>query len=56
MGMNFKKKSKKSYIQFTVRFEEDLLNDIRRIAKEENISINEVINQSVRFALKDRLS
>ena len=55
MGVNFKKKNKKNYVQFTIRFEENLLENIREIAKEENISINEVVNQSVEFALKDRI-
>ena len=55
MGINFKRKNKKNYIQFTIRFEERLLEEIRRIAKEENISINEVVNQSVAYALRDRL-
>ena len=54
MGISFQKKSKKSYAQFTVRFEEDLLDTIRKIAKKENISINEVINQSVKYALSDK--
>ena len=54
MGISFQKKSKKSYIQFTVRFEEDLLDTIRKISKKENISINEVVNQSVRYALNDK--
>lgn len=54
MSINFKKKNKKNYVQFTVRFEEDLLEQIRKIAKKENISINEVVNQSVRYALSDK--
>lgn len=54
MGINFQKKSKKNYVQFTVRFEEELLETIRKIAKEENMSINEVVNQSVKYALIDR--
>lgn len=54
MGINFQKKSKKNYVQFTVRFEEDLLETIRKIAKKENMSINEVINQSVKYALIDK--
>lgn len=54
MGISFQKKSKKNYVQFTVRFEEDLLDTIRKIAKKENLSINEVVNQSVRYALNDK--
>lgn len=54
MRVNFEKKSKKNYVQFTIRFEEDLLETIRKIAKKENISINEVVNQSVKYALGDK--
>lgn len=54
MSLNFKKKSKKSYVQFTTRFEEDLMQQIRRISKETGISINEIINQSVRYALENK--
>ena len=54
MGVNFERKTKKSYVQFTVRFEENLLETIRKIAKKENISMNEVINQTVKYALNDK--
>lgn len=54
MRISFQKKSKKNYVQFTVRFEEDLLDTIRKIAKQENLSINEIINQSVKYALTDK--
>ena len=51
MGMNFKRKSKKNYVQFTTRFEEDLMQKIRKTSEKTGLSINEVINQSVRYAL-----
>ena len=54
MGIKFERKKKKDYEQFTIRFEEGLLEKIRKVADEENMSINEVVNQSVKYALKDR--
>ena len=54
MSLNFKKKSKKTYVQFTTRFEEDLMQQIRKISKETGISINEIINQSMRYALENK--
>lgn len=54
MSINFEKKSKKSYVQFTTRFEEDIMKQIRKVSKETGISINEIINQSVRYALENR--
>lgn len=54
--MAFHKKVDKNYIQYTVRLEEDILNDVKDISKKEEISINEVINQSLKFAIEDYLS
>ncbi len=54
MSINFKKKSQKNYVQFTTRFEEDLIEQIRKISKETGISMNEIINQSVRYALENK--
>ena len=54
MALNFEKKNKKSYVQFTTRFEEDIMEQIRKISKETGISINEIINQSVRYALENK--
>ena len=53
MGMAFHKKVEKKYIQYTLRLEEDILEKIRDISKEEEISINEVVNQSLQFAIDD---
>lgn len=54
MSLKFEKKSKKTYVQFTTRFEEDLMEKIRKVSKETDISINEIINQSVRYALEGK--
>ena len=43
----------KKYVQYTLRLEDDILEDIRKVAKKEGISINEVVNQSLQFALED---
>lgn len=53
MGIAFHKKTDKKYVQYTVRLEENILNKIKQIAKEEDISINEVVNQSLQFAIND---
>lgn len=53
MGIAFHKKTDKKYVQYTVRLEENILNKIKQIAKEEDISINEVVNQSLQFAISD---
>lgn len=53
MGIAFHKKSNKKYIQYTVRIQEELLDKIKEISKKEDISINEVINQSLNFAIDD---
>lgn len=53
MGLEFKRKDSKNYIQFTTRYEEDLMEKIRQINSETGISINEIINQSVRYALEN---
>ena len=53
MGIAFHKKVDKKYIQYTVRLEENILDNIKTIAQKEDISINEVINQSLQFAIDD---
>ena len=53
MSFNIEKKEKKNYVQFTTRFEEELLENIKKVSKEKNISINALINECVRYALKD---
>jgi len=49
----FHKKNTKNYIQYTFRIEEDLLDNVRFISKKENIPINEILNQSLKFAIND---
>ena len=53
MGMAYHKKTDKKYIQYTIRIEEDILDKVKSISNKEEISINEVINQSLRFAIED---
>lgn len=53
MSMAFHKKTEKKYIQYTLRLEENILDKIREISKKEDISINEVVNQSLQFAIDD---
>ena len=53
MGIAFHKKVDKKYIQYTVRLEETILENINAIAQKEDISINEVVNQSLQFAIDD---
>lgn len=53
MGIAFHKKRDKKYVQYTVRLEESILDKIKLIASKEDISINEVVNQSLQFAIND---
>lgn len=53
MGLAFHKKIDKKYVQYTVRIEENILDTIKQISKDENISINEIINQSLSYAIAD---
>ena len=53
MGLAFRRKDNKNYVQFTTRYEEDLIQQIREISNDTGISINEVINQCVRYALEN---
>lgn len=53
MGIAFHKKVDKKYIQYTIRLEETILENIKEIAQKEDISINEVVNQSLQFAIDD---
>ena len=48
-----KSRKKKDYTQFTARIETDVLEEIRKIVNDNNlISINEFINDSLKFAIK----
>lgn len=51
MGLSFRKKSAKNYVQFTTRYEEDLMIKIRDIHNKTGLSINEILNKCVRYAL-----
>lgn len=53
MGIAYHKKTDKKYVQYTLRIEENLLDKIKDISKKEDISINEVVNQSLEFAIQD---
>ena len=53
MGIAFHKKASKKYVQYTLRIEEDILEKIKEIANVEDLSINEVVNQSLKFAIDD---
>ena len=45
-------KKKKEYEQFTCRIETDLMDNIRKIVAENNLtSINEFINECLRFSI-----
>ena len=49
-----KSRKKKDYTQFTARIETDVLEEIRKIVNDNNlISINEFINDSLKFAIKN---
>ena len=53
MGIAFHKKINKKYVQYTLRIEEDILEKIKEISIKEDLSINEVLNQSLNFAIDD---
>ena len=53
MGIAYHKKNNKTYIQYTVRMEEEILEKIKKISNIEDISINEAINQSLQYAIDD---
>lgn len=53
MGIAFHKKTSTKYVQYTLRIEENMLNKIKEIAGKEDLSINEVVNQSLQFAIND---
>lgn len=53
MGIAYHKKNSKKYVQYSLRLEEDILEDVKDIANTEDLSINECINQSLKFAIED---
>ena len=49
-----KSRKKKDYTQFTAKIETDVLETVRKIVNDNNlISINEFINDSLKFAIKN---
>lgn len=47
-------KRRKNYVQFTCRIEEELLEEVRKIVKENDLeSINSFINECLKFALEN---
>ena len=53
MGIAYHKKTSTKYVQYTLRIEESILDKIKSIAGKEDLSINEVVNQSLQFAIND---
>lgn len=53
MGFAFRKKTKNNYIQYTFRIREHILEGLREIAKKEDLSLNEVVNQSLERAIEE---
>lgn len=53
MGMAYHKDNKRNFVQYTFRIEENILEDVKEISIAEDISINEVLNQSLKFAIED---
>ena len=51
MGIAYHKKTNNKYIQYTLRIEETILERIKDISTKEDLSINEVINQSLQYAI-----
>ena len=49
----YNKKTSTKYVQYTLRIEESILDKIKSIAGKEDLSINEVVNQSLQFAIND---
>lgn len=48
-----KSRKKKDYTQFTARIETDVLDNVRKIVEDNNLSINEFINDSLKFAIEN---
>lgn len=49
----YHKQNKIDYTHYTLRLKTDVLDKIREIARENDISINECINQSLEFVIND---
>ena len=46
-------KNYNQFVQYTVRMNEKVLEEIKKIAKKEDISINSCINQSLQYAINE---
>lgn len=53
MGMAYRKRCDGKYIPYSIRVREDILEKIREISYQEDISMNDIFNQSLEYALKD---
>lgn len=53
MNVAFHKKNTKQYCQYTIRIEECILDTLKDIAKAEDISVNECINQSLQIVIDE---
>jgi len=53
MSIAYHKKNNKTYIQYTVRIEEEILEKLKKISHIEDISVNEAINQSLQYAINN---
>lgn len=51
--MSIYHKTRKDYIPYSFRIESDLLDKIREIAGKEDLTVNETLNQSLRFAVEN---
>lgn len=51
--MSIYHKTSKDYIPYSFRIESDLLDKIREIAGKEDLTVNETLNQSLRFAVEN---
>lgn len=51
--MAYRKRTNGKYIPYSIRVREDILEKIREISYKEDISINDIFNQSLEFALQD---
>lgn len=49
--MSIYHKTSKDYIPYSFRIESDILDKIREIAGKEDLTVNETLNQSLRFAI-----
>lgn len=53
MSIAFHKRANRKYVQYTIRIEESILEDMRALAVKEGISINESFNQALKYVLQE---